>query len=218
MDTTGDSLSYMIYHLSLAKNKWLQDALQTELKALNLPQDHRSPLKKEQLDAIIALPVLEAVVKETLRAFPAGPTALHRSVPKGGRLLDDYFIPEDTLIAAAPLVVDHSDTVFNRGGQYDVANFYPERWLNASKEEQLEMDRRFWTFGSGGRGCIGKSLALLEIKLLLASLYSRYSSIVDDVADVKLDHDRWTCRSTFRDIAYCREAKGVIAFAPIETE
>lgn len=51
------------------------------------------------------------------------------------------------------------------------------------------MERRIWTFGSGGRGCIGKNLAILEIKLLVAGIYSRYGTEVDDGAEVCVMHE-----------------------------
>ncbi|KKY27265.1 putative cytochrome p450 [Phaeomoniella chlamydospora] len=216
MDTTGDTLSYLIYHLSLPRNRSLQESLHNELRALSLPKDHAQPLTQQQLNSIITAPYIDALVKETLRAFAAGDTALQRIVPRGGRVLDNYFLPEGTTIGGAPLIVNYSEEVFkmhdSNGQELSVTDWHPSRWLLASPEQHLEMDRRLWTFGSGGRGCIGKNLAVLEMKLLLAGLYSTYESLVDDKADLTIAHDHWTNRTTFRDVPWCKEAKGVIAF------
>ncbi|KAK8124878.1 cytochrome P450 4A21 [Apiospora kogelbergensis] len=56
--------------------------------------------------------------------------------------------------------------------------FHPERWL----EEAGDLDRKrlFFAFASGGRGCIGKHLALAEMKTLLIDVYSRYSTRPDE--------------------------------------
>jgi cytochrome P450 len=48
--------------------------------------------------------------------------------------------------------------------------FQPERWLNMTKEEQERRRFAFMPFGAGNRDCIGKSLALLEIKLVVAAI------------------------------------------------
>jgi cytochrome P450 len=52
----------------------------------------------------------------------------------------------------------------------------PERWLDA--EKTLEMNRLFFSFGGGGRGCIGRNLAITEMKILLGEVYSRYTTRV----------------------------------------
>ena len=43
---------------------------------------------------IAELPVLSALVDESLRLHPAAPASLPRETPLGGRTLDKYFIPE----------------------------------------------------------------------------------------------------------------------------
>jgi cytochrome P450 len=48
--------------------------------------------------------------------------------------------------------------------------FLPERWLNMTKEEQERRRFAYMPFGAGNRDCIGKSLALLEIKLVVAAI------------------------------------------------
>jgi len=77
------------------------------------------------------------------------------------------------------------------------------------------MERRIWTFGSGGRGCIGKNLAILEIKLLVAGIYSRYGTEVDDGAEVFVMHDDWKKRTTFMDMPWFPDAKGVVRFVQL---
>jgi len=44
--------------------------------------------------ALAELPVLDAVVNETLRLHPAAPASLQRSTPSGGRQVGGYYIPE----------------------------------------------------------------------------------------------------------------------------
>jgi cytochrome P450 len=48
--------------------------------------------------------------------------------------------------------------------------FLPERWLNMTQEEHERRRFAYMPFGAGNRDCIGKSLALLEIKLVVAAI------------------------------------------------
>lgn len=75
--------------------------------------------------------------------------------------------------------------------------FDPARWLDSSPEESdrsencqitqplrasqriRELEKAFMPFGYGARACLGKSFATMEIKLLLAELYTRYSTRVN---------------------------------------
>lgn len=144
-------------------------------------------------------PWLEAILKETLRIYPASTTALQRSVPAGGRTLDNFFIPEHTIIGATPMATNTS-SIFTSGmtGEEDVTVWIPERWFYSDqaneedgklrRDKLLEMERRIWTFGSGGRGCIGKHLAILEMKLLLAGIYGRYKTEIDEESEVVIKH------------------------------
>ncbi|TKA76404.1 hypothetical protein B0A55_09909 [Friedmanniomyces simplex] len=50
--------------------------------------------------------------------------------------------------------------------------FLPERWLAA--EPTADMKTLFMPFSKGTRACLGKGLAMLELKLVLGALLSRY--------------------------------------------
>lgn len=40
------------------------------------------------------LPILDAIMNESLRLHPAAPASLPRSTPAGGREIDGFFVPE----------------------------------------------------------------------------------------------------------------------------
>ena len=54
----------------------------------------------------------------------------------------------------------------------DALEFRPERWLDANKEPVSQY--QFVTFNAGPRICLGKSLALLELKTAIATLYRQF--------------------------------------------
>ncbi|KAK5629618.1 hypothetical protein RRF57_005333 [Xylaria bambusicola] len=160
IDTTGDGLCFLMWELSQPRSFHIQRRLQQELMA----NPHVSFDKLQYLDA---------VVMEGLRCFPAIPMSLPRYVPTGGRTINGFFIPERTIVSSQAYSTHRIDqAVFP---EPDLFN--PERWL----EEKGETDRKrlFFAFASGGRGCIGKHLALAEMKILLRDVYSRFTTLPD---------------------------------------
>ncbi len=137
IDTTGDALCLLMYQLSLPESFEVQDRLIQEMV-------------QAQDKALDCLPYLDAVIKEGLRCFPPIPMSQPRYVPKGGRKIDGYFIPSKTIVSCQAWSVHQlNEEVFNDSEKFD-----PERWLDCDKV--VEMNRLFFAFGAGGRGCTGR--------------------------------------------------------------
>ncbi|OGM40505.1 cytochrome P450 monooxygenase [Aspergillus bombycis] len=171
IDTTGDALCFLMWELSQPQNFQFQDRLHKELASAS----DDTPLDK--------MPYLDAVIKEALRCTPPIPMSFPRYVPSGGRTIDEYFIPENTIVSCQPYTVHR----FNEEVFPEPDRFNPERWL---KEEGFnDRNRLFFSFGTGGRGCTGKNLAMVEMRVLLRELYSRFRSSVapDMTASMDLD-------------------------------
>ncbi|KAF9777185.1 hypothetical protein IL306_004549 [Fusarium sp. DS 682] len=160
IDTTGDVLCFLMWELSQSRSVKYQRLLREEFRSK--PDAHFDEL-----------PMLDAVLNEGLRCFPAIPMSLPRYVPQGGRVIDGFSLPEKTVVSCQALSVHRiNDHVFP-----DPDKFYPERWLEA--EGDADRRRHQWAFSSGGRGCIGKHLAMAEMKTLLRDVYSRYETEPD---------------------------------------
>ena len=84
-DTTSNTLTYLFWELT-RHNSW-QARLQEELQ--NVKLENGVVAFKE----VANLPVLDAVVNESLRVHPAAPSSLPRETPKEGAWLGGYFIP-----------------------------------------------------------------------------------------------------------------------------
>lgn len=86
-DTTSNTLSYLFYEL--AKLPAWQAKLQAELDENGIKSD---PSYKDVSD----LPVLDALIHETLRFHPAAPASLQRLTPQSEDLvIDGVLIPAD---------------------------------------------------------------------------------------------------------------------------
>jgi cytochrome P450 len=137
IDTTGDALCFLMYHLSLPSSSNIQEKLFRELT-----ENKDKPLEELQY--------LDAVIKEGLRCFPVIPMSQPRYVPSGGRKIDGYFVPAGAIVSCQAWSVHKlNEGIFPNGEE-----FSPERWLDPKAVP--DMNRLFFAFGAGGRGCTGR--------------------------------------------------------------
>lgn len=109
------------------------------------------------------MPYMNACIDEALRIFPPLPTGLARTVPAGGDTVAGEFLPGGTIVSVYGWAATHSPHNFFRPQEY-----IPERWLDAKYAgENKEASQ---PFSLGPRGCIGKHLSYMELRLILASL------------------------------------------------
>ncbi|MCJ1474226.1 hypothetical protein MMC13_002884 [Lambiella insularis] len=175
-ETSGITLTYLMHELSQRPN--LQANLREELLTLSpslAPSSAQTNIPSSR--ALDALPLLHALLLETLRLHAAIPGPQPRVTPSTPTTLAGYDnIPPHTRVSALAYTLHRNATVFP-----DPLAWKPERWLEADKEQKEEMMRWFWAFGSGGRMCIGSNFAMQEMKLLIAAIYTNFTtSIVDD--------------------------------------
>ncbi|KAH9831386.1 cytochrome P450 [Rhodofomes roseus] len=169
-DTTGDGLCFLMHELSLPRSSAIQEKLHCELA-----ENPSAPIDD--------LPYLDAVVKEGLRLFSPIPMSLPRRVPTGGRRIGDAYVPGNTIVSCQAYTLHRLDErVFP-----DPDTFMPERWLES--EGVTERNQLFFAFSTGGRGCIGKHLALLEMKMLLREVYSSYRTQVAPEMSASMEQD-----------------------------
>lgn len=158
-DTSGITLTYLVHEVS--QRPALQSALRAELLALSPPLVAASAPALPDPRALDALPLLHAVLWETLRLHPAIPGPQPRVTPVGGCALGPdpgFCVPAGVRVSASAGSLHANEEVYERAGEWR-----PERWIDADgedRERRKEMDRWFWAFGSGGRMCIGSNLAM----------------------------------------------------------
>jgi len=135
-------------------------------------------------EARTAAPVLEAVIRETLRFLPSVPRVVREpkedvtihvpvaSLPKCDRAPDKYGRVPVTLPAGLTMLLDiaavHRHPVWGK----DRHEFNPGRFLNEDGAfHQQHLPGLAWApFSAGHRKCIGYSLALMEARIILATL------------------------------------------------
>jgi cytochrome P450 len=157
-ETTANLLSGLIARLIWNPDKYqkLCDEIRTTFKS-------EDEIKSE---VIGQMPYLMAVIEEALRVHPPVPAGLLRTVPQGGAFIDGNWVPEGTSVAVCSWAAGHNPTNFK-----DCHKFIPERYLK-EYEEEFAMDNKkaVQPFSLGPRGCIGKHLSYMEMKVILARL------------------------------------------------
>lgn len=86
--------------------------------------------------------------------------------------IDDHYLPEGTVVGVPQYAIHHNADYYTKPFK-----FSPERWIPSPTNPQSaidEMRRAFEPFGLGVRGCIGKNLGYLQLKLTLAHFLWRF--------------------------------------------
>jgi hypothetical protein len=146
IDTTSDTLMFLIWSLSRPENRKYQEKLIEEVR--NIPGDHINSEGIPRAEPSDKLAYVDAVIKETLRLYAPLPGSEPRSLATAATV-DGYTIPARTVVSISPYALHRNPDVFK-----DPSRFNPERWLDSS-QDTAEMKKWFWAFSSGGRMCIG---------------------------------------------------------------
>lgn len=109
------------------------------------------------------LPLLDRVIKESMRLLPAAPMLFMR-VPTREAKLGPHVVPPGTTVVLSPLVTQRAPALFP-----EPARFLPERW-EATSPSAYE----YLPFGAGARMCLGAPLANLALRTLLPMVLQRF--------------------------------------------
>ncbi len=163
-ETTATLMSGAVYLLS--RNPRVSNSLTSILRASFESEDQITPA------SACHVPLLTAVINESLRLYPPGAINMPRTVPPGGALIDGHYVPGGTVVGIAQFAAYRSSRHFA-----EPLTFAPERWLGAGEGATVyARDNRdmFKPFSFGTRNCVGQNLAMLELKLILARLLWRF--------------------------------------------
>uniref|UniRef100_A0A8C4M345 Cytochrome P450 family 27 subfamily A member 1 n=1 Tax=Equus asinus asinus TaxID=83772 RepID=A0A8C4M345_EQUAS len=174
VDTTSNTLTWALYHLS--KHPEIQAALHKEV--MGVVPAGQVPQHKD----FAHMPLLKAVLKETLRLYPVVPVnsrvITEKEIEVGG-----FFFPKNTQFVLCHYVASRDPSIFP-----EPESFRPERWLRKSQTDTLRVQHPFGSvpFGYGVRACLGRRIAELEMQLLLTRLIQQYEvALAPETGEVK---------------------------------
>jgi cytochrome P450 len=160
-DTTAVTLTYLIWAV-LSQPK-LQRELEEEVNTLGADFNDAS-LEK--------LPLLNAVIMETLRLYGAAPGALPRATPEDGAVFAGYFVPEGVTVSTQSYSIHRDQDSYLDPERFDVS-----RWLTTPTSASELAKKAFLPFGAGPRICLGIHLAWMELRLTTAEFFRECRSV-----------------------------------------
>lgn len=151
-ETTATEIAWELYWIH--QTPGVKEKLLEELNTIDDFSD---------LMSISRLPYLSAVCNETLRITPVAIITFAREVRESVEILGQTLKPGMMVFGCIYLLHQREDLY------PEPKKFKPERFL----EKQFS-PYEFMPFGGGSRRCIGDALAMFEMKLVLATIMSRY--------------------------------------------
>lgn len=172
-DTTSTALTWLFYMIS--RNPEVESNILKEIKAKILGEDEKK-WRLFSAQESRQLVYLHGALCETLRLFP--PVSLEHKAPEktdvlpSGHRLNPY-----TKVVIAFYSMGRMETIWGK----DCLDFKPERWISERGAIKHEPSFKFPAFNAGPRTCIGKEMAFIQMKMVVASiLYNFHVEVVED--------------------------------------
>ena len=154
--TTANALTWTFYLLS--RHREVERKLHGEIaEALG----GRTP----RVGDLDKLPYTKMVIQETLRLYP--PTWRLARMAVADDAFGGYRIPAGSIVVFSPYLVHRHRGFWQRPEEFD-----PERFAQKGSAERPRF--AYFPFGGGARACIGSRLAMMEMRLILATVAGRY--------------------------------------------
>lgn len=176
--TTSSSLTWIVWRI--LKDSSILAKLEAEFQQTLKELPHNAVPTHQDLEG---LPYFNAVIKEGLRIDTAVPGSTPRYVPAGGTRINGRDLSAHAIVSVQAYTCHRDPDVFP-----DPDAFKPERWL----DEKPEMRKLYIPFGADGpRKCIGIHLAYMELRVILAALFSRFELTLGDTSDAEMELDEF---------------------------
>ncbi|KAJ0410486.1 hypothetical protein ATCC90586_000656 [Pythium insidiosum] len=168
-ETTAQAMTWVVLMLNRypAVLDRVREELRSQLAGESIGEDAVLVPTMEQVHGLV---YLEAVIKETLRLHPITAVTA-RTATTDTTLHDGTFIRAGTRVVLPTYALGRLEAVWGN----DAKEFKPERWIEPSTGRLRQVSPfKFPAFHAGPRRCLGVRFSLMEMKITLAALLSRF--------------------------------------------
>eukprot|EP00924_Labyrinthula_sp_SR-Ha-C_P012553 augustus_masked-scaffold_10-processed-gene-10.47-mRNA-1 protein AED:0.38 eAED:0.38 QI:0/-1/0/1/-1/1/1/0/533 len=162
-DTTACAMSWMLYELS--ENLHVQKLLCAEISRCSNSWKEKDGFRVPKLEDITheKMPILTAVIYETLRLHPPVPVNF-KVATRDTHYLDGTLVPKGVKVVYDTYSINRNPANWSRPNEFLV-----DRWIPFKQPSMY----KFPVFQAGPRFCLGKDMALLEMKILACVLLQK---------------------------------------------
>lgn len=160
-ESTAITLSWALFEL--ARRPQVQERLRSEVLSHIGPLTDHAPSREE----VNSLSFLRCFVMEVLRLYPVFPSMMRESTK--AVTIGDLHIPQGTSFIVSPYAINRSPEFWGD----DAHEFRVERWEQAYSGG-AKAAQAFMSFSNGPRVCIGKELAILNLKVMITVLITHF--------------------------------------------
>ncbi|XVE59544.1 hypothetical protein DITRI_Ditri05aG0054300 [Diplodiscus trichospermus] len=168
-DTVASGLTSFFWLLS--KHPEVESAIRDESERIMGPSDHQ---QFASFDQMREMHYLHAALYESMRLFP--PVQFDSKFAQEDDILPDFtFVTKGTRVTFHPYAMGRMERVWGP----DCLVYKPDRWLKNDRYSP-ENPYKYPVFQAGQRVCLGKEMALVEMKCVVLSIISRFNIRVAD--------------------------------------
>jgi len=161
--TSAHTLTWTLFLLS--QHPHVMEELHQELEPMT---EGRTPTR-DQLDQ---LPVLDRVLKESMRVLPA--SSYSQRITAEPVTLGPFSLPPGAVIVFSQFITHHLPELYHHP-----ESFLPDRWRTIAPSPYA-----YLPFGAGPRMCIGAALGMMQLKITLPTILGRFKLSVQEGAEI----------------------------------
>ncbi|XP_062102917.1 alkane hydroxylase MAH1-like [Humulus lupulus] len=170
-DTLTAGLSWFFY--LVATHPTIEAKILEEMKE-NLPtvDDDHDDNKHRFFDVeeLSKLVYLQATLYETLRLYPSVPLN-HKTVAEPDILPSGHRVERKTRVLMSYYAMGRMEKIWGK----DCLEFKPERWISEQGGFVYIPSHKYTVFNAGPRSCLGKDMALIQMKVLATAILRNFS-------------------------------------------
>jgi cytochrome P450 len=162
-DTISTSLLWIFYNLT--KNPHVVSKIRDELAPI-VSRKAACPTMTFESEEVKGLVYLQATLLESLRLYPPVPME-RKSVVTGDDMPSGHKVSAGDIVIVSIYSMGRMEAIWGA----DCREYMPERWLSENRRQLRHMpSHKFLVFNSGPRMCLGKEIAMTQMKMIVATV------------------------------------------------